>query len=98
MRAKISVSGITQVVQELQQGLRKEIESLASLVQQEARVHTPKKTGNARQKWSKSTSQSGFTVENRVPYIGKLEAGASRQAPKGITQPTLNSVKRKLNK
>jgi ABC-type sulfate transport system substrate-binding protein len=98
MKAKISVIGVSTVVQELQQSVAREIKNLADLVQQEARVHTPKRTGNARRNWNKSVDANGFRVENKVNYIGRLEAGASQQAPKGITQPTLNSVKRKLNK
>jgi hypothetical protein len=56
-----------------------------------AQANTPVKTGNARRGWVKGVKE----IKNQVPYIGKLEAGASRQAPKGIIGPTLTQIKGK---
>ena len=57
---------------------------------------TPEKTGFTRDQWTLNYKKRDFEVANRVPWIGKLEAGASRQAPKGIIGPTLTQVKGKL--
>jgi hypothetical protein len=59
------------------------------------RVNTPIKSGNARRNWTKDVSSNTFNVSNKVPYIERLEAGASRQAPKGIIGPTLTTIKGK---
>ena len=56
---------------------------------------TPVKTGYTRDKWQKKTTDKNFEVSNRVPWIEKLEAGASRQAPRGIIGPTLTAIKGK---
>ena len=96
--ANVEITGIEEAARSIQADIKRELAAISNLLQQEAKIHTPKKTGNARNNWSKETSNQGFTVENKVPYIGRLEAGASKQAPKGITTPAINSVKRKLNK
>jgi hypothetical protein len=53
------------------------------------------RSGRAKNAWTEATSKNNFKVENRVPYIDKLEAGASRQAPRGIIGPTLTTIKGK---
>lgn len=92
--AQISIS-----VQTSTGGLKKSLSTfvaqLAADVEAEARAHTPYKTGNARRNWTKSVKSDSFDVTNKVPYIERLEAGASRQAPKGIIGPTLKAIKGK---
>tara|TARA_R100000234_G_scaffold99949_1_gene68692 strand:- start:289 stop:591 length:303 start_codon:yes stop_codon:yes gene_type:complete len=76
--------------------LKKEIDSfirdLSNQTIRVARQNTPIDTGRARKGWSKSNTRSGFEVENSVPYIGFLEKGHSKQAPKGILKPTVRKV------
>jgi hypothetical protein len=79
----------------LDQTLKQFISQLAEEVYQGAKANTPIRTGNARRNWTKDINKSGAVIENKVPYIGKLEAGASRQAPKGILGPTLTQIKGK---
>ena len=69
------------------------VKDLGQTTLQEARGKTPVKTGYARSKWTKTQTNSQFEVANRVPYIERLEAGASRQAPQGIIGPTLTAIK-----
>ena len=57
---------------------------------------TPEKTGYTRGQWNQKVKKNDFEVSNRVPWINKLEAGASRQAPKGIIGPTLTQLKGKI--
>ncbi len=80
---------------DLERSLSKFVAEVADAVEQAAKKSTPVRSGRARAGWTKSVDQDQFTVENRVPYIGKLEAGASRQAPRGIIGPTLTTVKGK---
>lgn len=47
---------------------------------------TPKDTGNARSK----TSTKGDVIKADYAYAGRLDEGYSRQAPKGMTDPTID--------
>lgn len=76
--------------------LRDMVRRLADETVIAAKQNTPVKTGRARSNWRKSVTQDNFAVENRVPYIERLEAGASRKAPRGIIGPTLTQVKGKF--
>jgi len=57
---------------------------------------TPIDTGRARRGWQSRGNQ----IRNDVPYIGKLETGYSRQAPKGFVNQAIKSTidKSKLRK
>lgn len=81
---------------DLERDLQKFVAEVAAEVDKDARANTPIKSGNARRNWTKTVSDRSFTVQNKVPYIGKLEAGASKQAPRGIIGPTLTQVKGKF--
>ena len=80
---------------DLNRTLKEFVKELADTVEKTARKNTPIKTGNARRNWTKSVTGTDAVIQNKVPYIGKLEAGASRQAPKGILKPTLTEIKGK---
>lgn len=80
---------------DLGRSLSQFVAEVAAEVEKDARANTPIKSGNARRNWTKTLSKDNFVVQNRVPYIERLEAGASRQAPKGIIGPTLTQVKGK---
>lgn len=75
--------------------LAKFIKTLADDLFKEVKSNTPVKTGNAQRAWTKQTTAKSLAIGNRVPYIERLEAGASRQAPKGIIGPSLNAIKGK---
>jgi hypothetical protein len=92
---KSSLTGADQIAPTM----RRELESLMKQVGDEvlniAKKETPVRSGNARKNWTKEEQASSFTVENRVPYIERLEAGSSRQAPRGMIMPTLTQIKGK---
>ena len=60
--------------------------------------NTPKADGNARRK----TRLVGSTIEANYPYAKRLDEGSSKQAPRGMSKPTLEHiekfVKRNLRK
>jgi hypothetical protein len=93
---KLEITGIEGLRRELKNSLSQTLEDLADEVLLDARSNTPVRTGNAKRSWEKRVDKKNFQVENRVPYIERLEAGASRQAPKGIIGPTLAQVKGKI--
>jgi HK97 gp10 family phage protein len=94
--ANIRISGLDDLRDEIDNEFSDMIKQLADEVQTDARANTPIKSGNARRNWNKAVSKDNFTVINRVPYIERLEAGASKQAPRGIIGPTLSQIKGKV--
>lgn len=94
--AEIRITGLDLVGKEIKGELADVIKRLADEVLVDARANTPYKTGNARRNWNKKVTKEDFSVFNRVPYIERLEAGASKQAPKGIIGPTLAQIKGKV--
>ena len=62
-----------------------------------AKQNTPIRSGRARKSWTQESTKSGFEVKNNVPYIEQLEKGRSKQAPRGITQPTTRAVSRRIS-
>jgi len=59
---------------------------------QTARSHTPVRSGYAKSQWVEKDTRKGFSVSNSVDYIQHLDRGSSRQAPRGITKPTVKKV------
>jgi hypothetical protein len=91
----VNFTGIDSETGKMERELNDLIRAVGSETLVDARQNTPVKSGRARRSWTKTDSKSGFVVENKVPYIERLEAGASRKAPKGIIGPTLNQIKGK---
>lgn len=52
--------------------------------------NTPIRSGNAR----RNTKKSGHTINADYPYAQRLEEGYSKQAPQGMTEPTLEEVRK----
>ena len=57
-----------------------------------AREQTPVRTGYAKSQWVQKDTRQGFKVSNSVDYIQHLDKGTSRQAPRGITKPTVRKI------
>lgn len=104
MSLKVEFIGITSVEKALDDFLRSEVKQLANAVYTEVKKTTPVDTGRARNGWKKKVQDKDFAIENKVPYIGILDKGrhmtnrgmrGSKQAPKGIVGPSLNSIKGK---
>jgi hypothetical protein len=79
--------------------ISKEIASVQKKLQQlpqesliEFQNLTPIRTGNAR----RNTRLQGDTIVANYPYAQRLDQGASRQAPKGMTVPFDRWLQRKL--
>jgi len=50
---------------------------------------TPIKEGNAK---NRTKLENKLTIGARYPYAGRLDEGWSKQAPKGMTEPTLKEI------
>lgn len=50
---------------------------------------TPVRSGNAK----RNTKKSGNSIDANYAYAQRLEEGWSKQAPKGMTEPTIEEVR-----
>lgn len=89
------------IVQKTKQ-IRKDLGNLPKEAYQKFRDITPIATGNARNK----TRLQGNKIVGEYPYASVLDKGrhmtnrgarGSTQAPKGMTQPTLQYIKERVN-
>jgi hypothetical protein len=60
---------------------------------------TPVRTGRAKSGWKqvdtyKPDGKTRTVIVNRVPYVGVLDEGTSKQAPQGIVDPSIESAQR----
>jgi hypothetical protein len=99
--AKLSFTGRDVINSKLKKTLQMTIkqvsnEVLATVTNKRARKITPVKTGYTKGQWKEKVKSNDFEVSNKVPWIERLEAGASRQAPRGIIGPTLTQLKGKI--
>lgn len=78
----------------LKQKLAK-IENLKDTVMPKAHAYfksiTPKKSGHARQRTRLDSSK---TIQAEYAYAGALDSGASKQAPKGMVEPTEKHIEK----
>jgi hypothetical protein len=95
---KLKVLGVDDALQFIGKEIEEQVDVVAQIYHEEAQRSTPIKSGRARRAWNKDVQRQGFTVENNVPYIGRLEEGYSKQAPKGITGPTLRRANRRTSR
>ena len=79
--------------------LNKEIDQTVRLISQDyfglVKDKTPVKSGRAKRGWKmKKQKKFSYRVSNRVPYIGRLDEGYSKQSPRGMTRPAAGEVLR----
>ena len=76
---------------ELDQTVRQISQDYFDLVKEK----TPVRTGRAKRGWRlKKQRELSYSVNNRVPYVGRLDEGYSKQAPRGMTRPAAREVLR----
>jgi len=81
------MTNITNRLSELKSTLSNK--NLAKVAHAEFKKVTPKQTGNARA----NTDLMGNAIEANYPYALSLNQGSSKQAPKGMTEPTIEAVR-----
>jgi len=70
------------------------VRKVKDFAHEEFRKITPIRTGNAR----KRTNRINRGVEAAYPYANRLNEGHSRQAPKGMTDPTVDKIQEYVRK
>lgn len=74
--------------------LTRKIERLVDDAADHFRAETPIRTGNAR----RNTSKKRNTIEADYPYATRLNEGYSRQAPNGMTEPTIDFIRQQIRR
>lgn len=92
MSVKVSIGG-TNIRRWLEGVVDQEIGALKDDYKAAVVPRTPIDTGRARKGWQKRRME----IRNDVPYIGKLEDGYSRQAPRGFVNQAMKSTIDKSN-
>ena len=87
------IVGRSKIKARLQEVDRK-VNRIKDFAHEEFRKITPIRTGNARSK----TNRINRGVEAAYPYANKLNDGFSRQAPKGMTDPTVEKIQQFVRK
>jgi len=92
-----------QVIKELRQDTAQELNRFSRDVYLEIIKTTPKRTGAAGRAWTKPEKVSEADLNavistNRLPYVPRLEAGSSKQAPDGFIEPSIDKILQRYNK
>lgn len=69
--------------------IERDLEPLVRNATKEFKKVTPKRTGNAK----RQTTQKGNSIDANYPYANRLNEGYSRQAPNGMTDPTIDYIR-----
>lgn len=80
------------IVKEFEPLVKKELDFLQNTYQTEVKKRTPIDKGRARRGWNKRSQGKDRIVENKVPYIERLEGGYSKQAPRGFVKQALRAT------
>lgn len=100
MKVTIKIEGLDATMKDLETTVSQFQSFVANTFKSEVTPRTPIDTGRARRGWQIRQQGSGPSIENRVPYIERLERGYSRQAPAGFVKQavaaTVNKAKRTL--
>ena len=80
-------------LKKLERSVDKLIQDVSRETLSTAKANTPIRSGRARNGWTNTSKGPGlFEVQNSVPYIEQLDKGRSKQAPRGITKPTVRTI------
>ena len=83
---RLTVIGIAEATADLEAAIAETRDRLAVSLLGELRAATPVETGRARDGWR--IIETG--IRNDVPYVGRLNAGSSRQAPAGFVEAAID--------
>lgn len=72
----------------------RKVRQIKDFAHKEFQAITPIRTGNAR----KRTNRINRGVEAAYPYANRLNEGYSRQAPQGMTDPTVDKIQAYVRK
>lgn len=89
----IRIQGLDATRRDLERGLDRAVTELRQDLTRALARNTPIRSGQARRSWTSRPTRTGATIENRQPYIGRLENNYSPQTRgRGIIRPALEEV------
>lgn len=68
------------------------VKTISDQLFQDIKRRSPVRSGLFQRSWRKSGRGKQYRITNPQPYGGKLEAGASRQAPDGVMAPARKNL------
>lgn len=83
---RLTVTGLDKTEADLEAAIAETRDRLAVSLLTELRAATPVGTGRARDGWH--LTETG--LRNDVPYVERLNAGSSRQAPAGFVETAID--------
>ncbi|MEQ8252198.1 MAG: hypothetical protein RIB41_13240 [Oceanibaculum nanhaiense] len=83
---RLTVTGIAETEAALEAEIADTRDRLAASLLDALRAATPVESGRAREGWH--MTEAG--IRNDVPYVGRLNAGSSRQAPAGFVEAAID--------
>lgn len=89
-----------QAINDLKKTGESEVNNLIRDIAKDLRIETPKRSGRASRSWLTHGYRLGDTdviIENKVPYIERLNEGHSKQAPAGFVEDVIDSRVQKYN-
>jgi hypothetical protein len=91
------------IYKDMVRSFERAVNRFIELLNREVTRLTPRRTGRAARGWRvtnqyKIGRRSPSLVENRVPYIGLLDLGYSKQAPNGIVDPAMRRLTRRTER
>jgi hypothetical protein len=89
---KLNVKGVQQLTSKLDK-IQKKLDKVPDEAYKVFVDNTPVRTGNARRK----TKLQKDTIKADYPYAKRLDEGYSKQSPKGMVEPTLKFIRKRIN-
>jgi len=96
--AKASVKISKRDMRKLQKEIDKAIDVSVEETYDFFKSTTPIDKGNARRNTKYRQKSTKRIIKGDYPYAGRLDDGYSKQAPKGMTKPSLKEMEKQLTK
>jgi len=96
--AKASVKVSKRDLIKLQKEINKAIDTSTEETFKFFKQKTPVKGGNARRNTKYKEKSNKTTIIGDYPYSGRLDEGYSKQAPRGMTKPSLKELEKVITK
>jgi hypothetical protein len=87
----VNVKGVQQVSSKLKK-IQKKLDNVPKEAHKVFVSNTPIRTGNARRK----TKLQKESIKANYPYAKRLDEGWSKQSPKGMVEPTLEYIRKRI--
>ena len=96
--AKASVKISKRDMIKLQKQINKAIDTSTEETYEFFKQKTPVKGGNARRNTKYKEKSTKTSIIGDYPYSGRLDEGYSKQAPRGMTKPSLRELEKVITK